>query len=69
MLKIYQQKTLDVLTNYLHRCTIYKDVSRAYHEITLEEFKQEGVYNDAGFKNIPFFFLRLQTGGGKTFLP
>lgn len=68
MLKIYQKKTLDVLSNYLHRCAIYKDVSRAYHETTLEEFKQEGVYNDAGFTNIPYVCLRLPTGGGKTIL-
>ncbi len=68
MLKIYQQKTLDVLSNYLHRCAIYKDVKRAYAETTLEEFKQEGIYNDAGFANIPYVCLRLPTGGGKTFL-
>ncbi len=68
MLKIYQQKTLDVLSNYLHRCAIYKDVKRAYAETTLEEFKQEGIYNDAGFSNIPYVCLRLPTGGGKTFL-
>lgn len=68
MLKIYQQKTLDVLSNYLHRCAIYKDVKRAYAETTLEEFKQEGIYNDAGFANIPYVCLRLPTGGGKTIL-
>lgn len=68
MLKIYQQKTLDVLSDYLHRCAIYKDVKRAYAETTLEEFKQEGIYNDAGFANIPYVCLRLPTGGGKTIL-
>lgn len=68
MLKIYQQKTLDVLSNYMHRCAIYKDVKRAYAETTLEEFKQEGIYNDAGFANIPYVCLRLPTGGGKTIL-
>ena len=68
MLKIYQQKTLDVLSNYLHRCAIYKDVKRAYAETTLEEFKREGIYNDAGFANIPYVCLRLPTGGGKTIL-
>jgi len=68
MLKIYQQKTLDVLSNYLHRCAIYKDVKRAYAETTLEEFKQDGIYNDAGFANIPYVCLRLPTGGGKTIL-
>ena len=68
MLKIYQQKTLEILSDYLHRCAIYKDVKRAYAEITLEEFKHEGVYNDAGFANIPYVCLRLPTGGGKTIL-
>lgn len=68
MLKIYQQKTLEVLSNYLHHCAIYKDVKRAYAETTLEEFKREGIYNDAGFENIPYVCLRLPTGGGKTIL-
>jgi type III restriction enzyme len=68
MLKIYQQRTLDVLSTFLHNCAVYKDVKKAYGETTLQEFKQEGVYNDAGFANIPYVCLRLPTGGGKTFL-
>lgn len=68
MLKKYQIESLDKLTNFLHKCAIYKDVSRAYSESTLEIFEQEGIYNDAGFTNIPYVCLRLPTGGGKTFL-
>ena len=68
MLKKYQKETLEVLSKYLHRCAIYKDVIRAYSESTLENFRQEGAYNNAGFTNIPYVCLRLPTGGGKTFL-
>jgi type III restriction enzyme len=68
MLKKYQKETLDALTNYLHQCAIYKDVKSAYAESTLKNFGQEGIYNDAGFSNIPYVCLRLPTGGGKTFL-
>jgi type III restriction enzyme len=68
MLKKYQKESLEVLSRYLHRCAIYKDVTQAYAESTLEIFEQEGIYNDAGFTNIPYVCLRLPTGGGKTFL-
>lgn len=68
MLKKYQNESLEALSNFLHKCAIYKDVKRAYSESTLEIFEQEGIYNDAGFTNIPYVCLRLPTGGGKTFL-
>lgn len=68
MLKKYQQNTLDALTLYLQRCAIYKDVKKAYAESTKENFGAEGLFNDAGFSNIPYVCLRLPTGGGKTFL-
>jgi len=68
MLKKYQQNTLDALTLYLQRCAVYKDVKKAYAESTKEIFDAEGLFNDAGFINIPYVCLRLPTGGGKTFL-
>lgn len=68
MLKKYQQNTLDALTKYLQRCAVYKDVKKAYSESTKENFGTEGLYNDAGFTNIPYVCLRLPTGGGKTLL-
>lgn len=69
MLKKYQQNSLDALTLYLQRCAVYKDVKKAYAESTKENFNgAEGLYNDAGFTNIPYVCLRLPTGGGKTFL-
>lgn len=68
MLKIYQQNTLSALTLYLQRCAIYKDVKKAYAESTKQNFGAEGLYNDAGFTNIPYVCLRLPTGGGKTIL-
>lgn len=68
MLKKYQQNTLDALTKYLQLCAVYKDVKKAYSESTKENFGAEGLYNDAGFTNIPYLCLRLPTGGGKTLL-
>ena len=68
MLKIYQQTSLEKLTLFLQKCAIDKDVYRAYADCTLENFGKQGVYNDAGFTNIPYVCLRLPTGGGKTFL-
>lgn len=68
MLKKYQQTSLDNLTTFLQRCAIEKDVYRAYADCTLDNFRKQGVYNDAGFTNIPYVCLRLPTGGGKTFL-
>ena len=68
MLKKYQQNSLDALTIYLQRSAIYNDVKKAYAISTKENFGAEGLYNDAGFTNIPYVCLRLPTGGGKTFL-
>ena len=68
MLKKYQQNSLDALTVYLQRCSISKDVKSAYAISTKENLGAEGLYNDAGFTNIPYVCLRLPTGGGKTFL-
>lgn len=68
MLKKYQQNSLEKLIIFLQKCAIGKDVYRAYAECTLENFGRQGIYNDAGFTNIPYVCLRLPTGGGKTFL-
>ncbi len=68
MLKKYQQNSLEKLSSFLQKCAIEKDVNRAYADSTFENFKQRGLYNDAGFTNIPYVCLRLPTGGGKTFL-
>jgi len=68
MLKKYQNTTLEKLTTFLQKCAIDKDVSRAYADCTLANFGHQGLYNDAGFINIPYVCLRLPTGGGKTYL-
>lgn len=64
MLKKHQRNTLEKLTNFLQKCAIEKDVYRAYADCTFENFGKQGVYNDAGFTNIPYVCLRLPTGGG-----
>lgn len=68
MLKKYQRDTLEVLTDYLHRCAVEKDPATVYAEITKEITGSRGTYNDAGFNHIPYVCLRLPTGGGKTIL-
>ena len=68
MLKKYQQTTLEKLSLFLQRCAADKVVSKCYAESTLENFGKTGVYNEAGFKDIPYVCLRLPTGGGKTIL-
>lgn len=68
MLKKYQIRSLEVLTSFLQNCSSNKNVENAYSQITQQVFGQQGVYNDAGFSNIPYVCLRLPTGGGKTVL-
>ena len=68
MLKKYQIRSLEVLTSFLQNCSSNKNVERAYSQTTQQVFRQHGVYNDAGFSNIPYVCLRLPTGGGKTVL-
>ena len=65
-LKEYQEITLKNLTTFLRRSASLHDVSKAYEQCTLENFGQEGIYNNAGFPEVPYVCLRLPTGGGKT---
>src|SRR5450759_1191979 len=67
-LKEYQETTLKKLTIFLQRSGSLRDVARAYEQCTLENFEHEGVYNNAGFPEVPYVCLRLPTGGGKTLL-
>ncbi len=68
MLKKYQVATLEKLNDFLKTSAISKDVQNAYADCTLENFGAKALYNDAGFKNLPYVCLRLPTGGGKTIL-
>lgn len=68
MLKNYQEETLQALSEFLHDCAVSRDVSGAYSRATQNYFGRSGVYNSAGFDNIPYVCLRLPTGGGKTIL-
>jgi type III restriction enzyme len=67
-LKEYQETTLTKLTLYLQRAASDHNVVTAYEQCTLENFGQEGFYNNAGFPEVPYVCLRLPTGGGKTLL-
>jgi type III restriction enzyme len=68
MLKKYQEESLEALRKFLRACAVNKNVSSTYGEWTKDEFGHQGIYNDAGFENIPYVCLRLPTGGGKTIL-
>ena len=67
-LKEYQETTLKKLTIFLQRSASLHDVVKAYEQCPLENFEHEGVYNNAGFPEVPYVCLRLPTGGGKTLL-
>jgi type III restriction enzyme len=69
-LKQYQEKTLDVLTNYLKESCLH-GTEQAYKNVQFQRyasnpFKPYQALND--LPNIPYVCLRLPTGGGKTLL-
>lgn len=67
-LKGYQQRAVETMRSFLTACKTGASVEQAY-QATLEEqgFKPHA-YQAFGFGNIPYFCLRIPTGGGKTVL-
>ncbi|HET54606.1 MAG TPA: hypothetical protein ENN33_05250, partial [Ignavibacteria bacterium] len=68
MLKDYQKRTLDALSEFLKDSEETKNVTLSYQNATKKNFGKVAEYNDAGFPNVPYVCLRLPTGGGKTLL-
>lgn len=68
MLKDYQKRTLDALSEFLKEAQETKNISLSYQNATKRNFGRAAEYNDAGFPHVPYVCLRLPTGGGKTLL-
>ena len=67
-LKMYQQRAVDCLENFLLNCQILPSVEDAYKQTLVEQSLPELGYRDYGFDQIPYVCLRIPTGGGKTIL-
>lgn len=68
--KDYQQAVLDSVEAYLARCNATGNANVAFYEVTGELWGRHQPYNPLpGFAvDMPYFCLRVPTGGGKTFL-
>ena len=68
--KHYQQEVLDTITKYFHACYEHSNPDVAFYAITTELWGEGSKYNPLpGFpKDMPYFCLRVPTGGGKTWL-
>lgn len=68
--KDYQQRVLDSVEKYFVLCHQTGDADTAYYQATKELWQQGQKFNPLpGFAaDMPYFCLRVPTGGGKTFL-
>lgn len=67
-LKGYQQRAVDVMQSFLSHCLQTQSIADAYKKALDEQQLPQHVYQDYGFEHVPYFCLRLPTGGGKTVL-
>ena len=67
-LKMYQQRAVDCLENFLLNCQILPSVEEAYNQTLVEQSLPELGYRDYGFDQTPYVCMRIPTGGGKTIL-
>jgi type III restriction enzyme len=65
-LKNYQERTLEVLKNYLEQAR-FKSAEVAYNQLA-SELNLKPYKPLKNIEQVPFICLRLPTGGGKTFL-
>jgi len=68
--KNYQSAVLESVEQYLRACREKGNANTAFYETTLELWGKGSQYNPiGGFANdMPYFCLRVPTGGGKTWL-
>lgn len=68
--KDYQQAALDILSDYFRECRNVGSAAKAFAHIATDKFNQSWGYRPlAGFDGgMPYFCLRIPTGGGKTWL-
>jgi len=68
--KLYQQSVLDSVETYFRACLQLGDADTAFYQTTRELWGEGSKYQPiAGFSpDMPYFCLRVPTGGGKTWL-
>lgn len=68
--KNYQQAALDILRDYFCACHSEASAAKAFASVTEDKFKKTWGYRPLnGFgRGMPYFCLRIPTGGGKTWL-
>ncbi len=67
-LKGYQQRAVDVMQSFLSNCLHADSVADAYSKALTEQELPPHTYQDYTFGQVPYFCLRVPTGGGKTVL-
>ncbi len=67
-LKGYQQRAVDVMQSFLSHCLSSDSVENAYKLALEEQELPPHAYRDYGFEQVPYFCMRIPTGGGKTVL-
>ncbi|ENM3796165.1 restriction endonuclease subunit R [Vibrio tarriae] len=67
-LKGYQQRAVEATRSFLSHCLSSNNVEEAYKLALKEQELPEHAYRDYGFDQVPYFCLRIPTGGGKTVL-
>ena len=67
ILKEYQQRALDALSEYFKECSSTGDADTAFYSVTKNVHGTGIPYNvNSDLPNIPYVCLRIPTGGGKT---
>jgi type III restriction enzyme len=68
-LREYQQKALDILSEYYRSCVELSDANVAFYQCCLHVFgKGIGYQPVPGLSGLPYVCIRIPTGGGKTFV-
>lgn len=67
-LKGYQQRAVEVIQHFLSQCRETNSVAQAYEATLKSQQAPVHPYRDYGFGEVPYFCLRIPTGGGKTVL-
>lgn len=68
--KNYQSAVLESVEKYFRACREIGNANKAFYEVTLDLWNRGSAYNPiSGFADdMPYFCLRVPTGGGKTWL-
>ena len=68
--KNYQSAVLESVERYFRVCQAQRNANTAFYQTTLELWERGSQYNPIGgfAPDMPYFCLRVPTGGGKTWL-